>query len=228
MAGDAFELRSELLGALPIVNHFLARMRLGASLERFVPDNDARLRLPPAVVLGVVVRNLVTHREPVYALGEWAAGYEPGLFDLFAGDVTALNDDRVGRTLKRLFDADRASLLTEVVVNVVREFDVDCRQLHNDSTSVTFTGADYPGGGTKRGGKTVPAVSFGHNKDHRPDLLTELREESSQVRDLTVAWGLRVLGRARRQSIPGSRLADRAVGGVVGRDRRRVRALSAV
>ena len=170
MAGDAYQLRSELLGALPIINHFLARMRLAGSLERFVPDNDARLRLAPAVVLGVVVRNLVTHRQPVYALAEWAAAYDPGLFDLFAGDVDALNDDRVGRTLKRLFDADRASLLTEVVVAVVREFDIDCRQLHNDSTSITFTGLDYPGGGTKRGAKTVPAVNFGHNKDHRPDL----------------------------------------------------------
>ena len=169
MATD-FQLHSELLGPLPVINHFLARMRLGASLERFVPDNDARLRLPPAVVLGVAVRNLVTHRQPVYALAEWAAPYDPGLFDLFDGDVDALNDDRVGRTLKRLFDADRASLLTEVILNVVREFDIDCRQLHNDSTSVTFTGLDYPGGGTKRGGKTVPAVSFGHNKDHRPDL----------------------------------------------------------
>jgi hypothetical protein len=169
MAGD-FQLDSELLGALPIINHFIRRMGLTGSLERFVPDDDARLRLAPASVLGVVVRNLVTHREPVYALAEWAAPYDPALFDLFAGDIDALNDDRVGRTLKRLFDADRASLLTEVVVAVVREFNVDCTQLHNDSTSITFTGLDYPGGGTKRGGKTVPAVNFGHNKDHRPDL----------------------------------------------------------
>jgi hypothetical protein len=170
MAGDAYQLDSELLGPLPIINHFLARMRLAGSLERFVPDDDARLRLAPASVLGVVVRNLVTHREPVYALAEWAAPYDPALFDLLAGDIDALNDDRVGRTLKRLFDADRASLLTEVVVAVVREFNIDCRQLHNDSTSITFTGADYRGGGTKRGGKKVAEVNFGHNKDHRPDL----------------------------------------------------------
>jgi len=29
---------------------------------------------------------------------------------------------------------------------------------------------EYPGGGSRRGGKAVPAVTFGHNKDHRPDL----------------------------------------------------------
>lgn len=170
MGAEAYELRSELLGPLPVINHFLTRMGLRTSLERFVPHDDARLRLAPAVVLGVVVRNLVTHREPVYAMGEWAAPYAPELLDLFPDEVSALNDDRVGRTLERLFDADRASLLTEVVLTVVREFGIDCTQLHNDSTSITFTGLDYPGGGSRRGGKAVPAVTFGHNKDHRPDL----------------------------------------------------------
>ena len=170
MAADAYGLRTELLGPLPVINHFLGRMGLGASLERFVPHDDARLRLAPAAVLGVVVRNLVTHREPVYAMGEWAAPYDPRLLGLAPDDVGALNDDRVGRTLERLFDADRASLLTEVVLGVVREFGIDTSQLHNDSTSISFTGLDYPGGGSKRGGKAVPAVTFGHNKDHRPDL----------------------------------------------------------
>ena len=170
MAPDAHQLDSELLGATPVINHLLGRMGLAGSLDRFVPHDDARLRLAPAVVLGVVVRNLVTHREPVYALGEWAALYDPTQLGLWHGEAGALNDDRVGRTLARLFDADRASLLTEVVLRVVREFDIDCSQLHNDSTSITFTGGDHPGGGGRRGNKDVPAVTFGHNKDHRPDL----------------------------------------------------------
>ncbi len=170
MASDAYALRSELLGPLPIINHFLHRLGLADSLERFVPHDDARLRLAPAAVLGVVVRNLVTHREPVYAMGEWAAPYDPALLGLGPDDVAALNDDRVGRTLARLFDADRASLLTEVILSVVRNFGIETSQLHNDSTSISFTGLDYPGGDSRRGGKAVPAVSFGHNKDHRPDL----------------------------------------------------------
>lgn len=121
MGGADYQLRTELVGPLPVINHFLARIGLADSLERFVPHDDARLRLAPAAVLGVVVRNLVTHREPVYALGEWASPYEPALLGLAPADVGVLNDDRVGRTLERLFDADRASLLTEVVLRVVRE-----------------------------------------------------------------------------------------------------------
>jgi hypothetical protein len=49
--------------------------------------------------------------------------------------------------LDRLFDADRATMITEVVLGVIRRFDVDVSELHNDSTTVTLTGTDYPGGG---------------------------------------------------------------------------------
>ena len=165
-----FELDSRTLGALPVVNYFLTRMRLAERLARHLPAADARLRLDPAVVLAVVVANIIVAHRPVYALGEWAAGYAPGLLGLDADQAGALNDDRVGRMLDRLFDADRASLVTETVLGVIDEFDIDCSQLHNDSTTITLTGA-YPGAdGHARGGKPTPAARRGHNKDFRPDL----------------------------------------------------------
>lgn len=168
--GERFALRAERVGALPIVNHFLARIGVDDALGAFVPGNDRRLRLAPAAALGVVVRNLCVDHEPVYALGEWAAPFAPAVLGLGAGEVGLLNDDRVGRSLDRLFDADRASLLTAVVLRAVRAFGIDCSELHNDSTTVTFTG-DYRGAnGRPRGGKVTAAITFGHNKDHRPDL----------------------------------------------------------
>jgi len=166
----SFELRTEILGPLPVLNHFLDRVGLAGLLERHLPDDDRRLRLAPATVIGVVVRNLVVGHRPVYALGEWAAPYGPGLLGLDAGDASALNDDRVGRMLDRLFDADRATLVTEVVLGVVRQFGVELSQLHNDSTTVTFSGNYRGATGRPRGGQATPAITYGHNKDHRPDL----------------------------------------------------------
>lgn len=167
---DQFELRTETLGPLPVVNHFLGRLGAVELLGRHLPHDDRRLRLAPATVIGVVIRNLILHREPVYALGEWAAPFDPSLLGLQPGDSGLLNDDRVGRTLLRLFDADRASLLTQLVLRAVDRFGIDCSQLHNDSTSVTFSGAYRNATGEKRGGKATPAITFGHNKDHRSDL----------------------------------------------------------
>jgi alpha-glucosidase len=72
--------------------------------------------------------------------------------------------------LVALFDCDRASLLTELIVGVIGEFGMDTSQMHNDSTSVSVHGAYESADGAPRRGKATPAVTFGHSKDHRPDL----------------------------------------------------------
>jgi transposase len=167
---DDFALVSRALGGLPIINHVLDRLGLPALLAGVLPAEDARVKLAPAAAVRVVVTNLVLGREPLYGLGEWAARYDPCLLGLTETDVGALNDDRVGRALEALFDADRASLLTAVVLRAVSEFAVDTTQLHNDSTSISVHGSYRGAGGTVRGGKPTAAITFGHSKDHRPDL----------------------------------------------------------
>jgi transposase len=167
---EPFKLDSQALGALPIVCHFLQRMRLAATLERHLPEGDARVQLSAAAAIGVLVRNLCVEREPLYGLAEWAATFDPGLLSLAPAEVELLNDDRVGRALDQLFDADRASLLTGLVLHAITEFKIDCSQLHNDSTSITLHGDYGAADGRERAGKPTPAAARGHSKDHRPDL----------------------------------------------------------
>lgn len=167
---ERFTLRTETVGCLPIVNHFMGRMGVGERLGTYLPNNDSRLRLAPATVIAVVVRNIVVAHRALYAIGEWAAPYDPALLGLGPSDLAALNDDRVGRMLDRLFDADRASLITETVLGVIRSFGVEVSQLHNDSTTITVTGNYAGANGHSRGGKATPALRHGHNKDFRPDL----------------------------------------------------------
>ena len=154
------DLETRLLGGLPIVNAFYDRLGIDRLLEAHVPD-DPRLRLSPSAALGVVIRNLVVRHAPVYVLGEWAGRYEPSQVGLTAADVELLNDDRVGRMLSRLFDADRASLLTRLVLDAAATFDIDLTRLHNDSTSIKFSGAYDQADGRTRGGKSTPAVLHG-------------------------------------------------------------------
>ena len=161
---------SHRLGALPVINHFLDRIGLDAVLGRWLPEPDRRFTLPPAAAIRLLVVNLLVGRAPLYGLGEWAAGYAPHLLGLPGGDTGWLNDDRVGRALVTLFDADRASLLTDLVVGVIGEFGVDTAEMHNDSTSVSVHGQYETADGTSRRGKPTAAVTFGHSKDHRPDL----------------------------------------------------------
>ncbi len=165
-----FTLASARLGALPLIRHFADRMGLSRLPGTWVPADDARLALDPPVVIALMVANLATEHRPLCALGEWAAAFEPSLLRLGGGGALLLNDDRAGRTLDRLFRADRGSLLTELMVGVIGEFGIDCSQLHNDSTSVSVHGDYQDAGGKDVAGKPTPAITWGHSKDHRPGL----------------------------------------------------------
>ena len=171
-AGDVgdYQLVSRTLGGLPMVNHIRDRLGLAALLGQALGEVDGRAKLAPAAAIRLVISNLVLGREPLYALGEWAARYDPALLGLSDAEVGAINDDRVGRALDALFDADRASLLTAVMLRAIEEFSVDTCQLHNDSTSISVHGAYHHADGTARAGKATPVITHGHSKDHRPDL----------------------------------------------------------
>lgn len=164
-------LRSQTVGALPIINHVLDRMCLPDFVEGYLPPPDVRSKVSAKQGLMVLLRNILVSREPLYGLGEWAQVHAPDLLGLDARHVTSLNDDCVGRCLERLFDADYPSMLLALTAHVVKEFDVDLDQLHNDSTTITFFGShDEAVAGASQRGKPTLAITHGHNKDHRPDL----------------------------------------------------------
>jgi transposase len=164
-------LRSYTIGALPILDRLLDRLRLEPILRDHLPRGDRRSRIPTATGLLLLLKNLLVSREPLYGLGQWAARYVPQLLGLDPAQLPSLNDDRVGRCLDRLFDADIPSLTLAVVAHAVRELGVDLDELHNDSTTVTFHG-DYEAADRERTlrGRLRLAVTYGHNQDHRPDL----------------------------------------------------------
>src|SRR5665648_958368 len=83
---NEFGLVSRTLGGLPIVNQVLDRLGLPALLAGALPDDDARLKMAPAVAIRLVVTNLVLGREPLYGLGEWAGRYDPALLGLSSDD----------------------------------------------------------------------------------------------------------------------------------------------
>lgn len=168
---DRLTLTSSTVGALPILNRILERMRLREFLRDYLPQTGRRAKIPVEEVLLILVRNLLVSREPLYGVGEWVSRQGLDLLDLAPQQVAAFNDDRVGRGLDRLFDADRGSLALAVTEHVIREFQVDLEQLHNDSTSIRFFG-EYEGAfpGALVRGKPTLALLQGHSKDHRPDL----------------------------------------------------------
>ena len=164
-------LNSWRLGLLPVINRLLERLQLEPLLRAYLPPEDGRLRISPARGLLVLLKNLLLCREPLYGVGQWAAQYNPDLLGLSTRQIGSLNDDRMGRCLDRLFQSDCSSLALAVAAHAVTEFNVDLDELHNDSTTVTFFG-QYADASKElpRRGQIRLAITWGHNKDHRPDL----------------------------------------------------------
>jgi transposase len=168
---DGRTLTSWRVAALPILDLLLRRLRLRDFRHEHLAPEDRRFRVATATGLLVLVQNLLISREPLYGVGAWAARHVPALLELNPEQLLSLNDDRVGRCLDRLFDTDIPSLTLAVVTHAVREFGVALGELHNDSTTITFHG-DYEDADRERTlrGQLRLAVTWGHNKDHRPDL----------------------------------------------------------
>jgi transposase len=109
--------------------------------------------------LELLVKNVLVEPSALYRIEAWAQRYDPAL-----RPAQHLGDDAIGRALDRLFEADRASLMTALVVQAVNAFALQTDQIHNDSTSVKLCGA-Y----AHQNPKAVK-LCRGFSKDHRPDL----------------------------------------------------------
>ncbi len=146
-------------------------MRLDEFLRSYLPRVDRRCRIAPALGISLLLKNVLLSREPLYGIGEWAARFAPEVLGFADSQLPSLNDDRMGRCLDRLFQSDIASLVLALVAHVIQEFEVDLDELHNDSTTITFHGAYADAAKEEmRGKRTRMAITWGYNKDHRPDL----------------------------------------------------------
>jgi transposase len=165
MQTQPFQLVRQGLGAIPILDQGIERMGLLPHLTEAMGN----ARYPQAILL--LLKNIVIERNALYAIQEWAVEYDPAL--VYGGKY---GDDVLARALDRLFETDRASLLTGVVLHSVKAYAVDLNQIHQDTTSVKLTGA-Y----AKQRRRAVQLVR-GQSKDHRPDLR-QLVYELSVTRD---------------------------------------------
>jgi Domain of unknown function (DUF4277) len=141
LAWQQTSLESLEVGATPLVHHFLQRLQLPQLFEQHLPVLPGRQpALSSAVTLTLLVTNLLLARQPLYALAAWTARRVPEHLGLQPGQAALLNDDRSGRALDHLQRADRASLLTALVVRAVRVFAIDLAEFHQDTTTVNFAG----------------------------------------------------------------------------------------
>lgn len=164
------QLESLEVGASPLVKHFLDRLNLTDLFTQYLPEQRGRpSAVSSASALVALIHTILIDRRPLYAVPNWIARRVPQHLGLLPEQVAALNDDRLGRALEHLHKADRASLLVALVMHTVREFQIEMTEHHQDTTSVTVHG-EYANQPDINKADRPPRITYGYNKDHRPDL----------------------------------------------------------
>ena len=135
------------------MDHFLQALNLRPLLGQLIQ--------PPHYVdaLELLIKSVLLQPNALYRIEAWAQQFDPAL-----RPAAHLGDDTLGRALDRLFQSDRASLMTALVLQAAKTFNLRTSQIHNDSTSIKFCGA-YAHQDPK-----ALQLRRGFSKDHRPDL----------------------------------------------------------
>jgi len=186
------------VGYLPIIKDFAKKIRLVETLDAMV---DSQMELTPGVTVLAMVLDTLSGRTPLYRL---EAFFEEKDIELILGqDVKPelFCDYNVGRVLDKLFDTGPQKIFSQIAQNAVGGFDVDARRVHFDTTSISVFG-DYVFNDSPL------KITYGHSKDHRPDLKQFL------ISMLCVDRNIPILGATKDGNASDKTLNNELLGGI--------------
>jgi len=155
-------LRKFVIEAHPIIQTYIQKLKIPELIASYI-QQDHRLKLPIEQPLCVLIHNILTTPKPMYELAAWLAPLDESCLELDRSQVSCIGDDRVGQALERFYWGRHKDVFFHLALRAIKVFQLQCSQIHQDTTTVTFSG-QYAGWG-------VPEVlTHGVNKDHRPDL----------------------------------------------------------
>jgi transposase len=155
-------LRKFVIQAHPIIQTYLQKLRIGELIRTYI-QQDHRLKLPVEQTLCVLIHNILSSPLPMYEIADWLGALDESCLGLEPAEAAFIHDDRVGQALDSFYQGRHKDVFFHLALRAIKVFEVDCSQIHQDTTTVTFSG--------KYSGWTAPELlTHGHNKDYRPDL----------------------------------------------------------
>ncbi|MCD6212382.1 MAG: IS1634 family transposase [Sulfurovum sp.] len=158
---DKMDVVTKKVDVLPMVKYYMDQLDIYGLFSKYV-ETPKRSPVDSAQILSIMVANIVCASQPLYRVEKWAADYMDGLSE-YDFNASIYNDDQLAKKLDLLFKADRNSFMAELSSNAIEVYLLENKQIHNDSTSVTFFG-QY-----ENEDPEAVKLKHGFNKDHRPD-----------------------------------------------------------
>jgi transposase len=151
-----------VIGAHPIIEHFIELLTLRGIIGTYM-RSDKRMKLDDDKALTLLIHNILTTPHPLYEIQDWLKPLDEEQVGLVSEETKFIQDDRIGRALVRFYNSRHKDMFFRLALRAIKIFELDCSQIHQDTTTVTFAGK-YPGWSAKE------LLTQGINKDHRPDL----------------------------------------------------------
>ena len=127
------------VGGLPLIHAIAQRLQLRELLSEAIPAHGNET-MAAADTLVLLIYNLTAGKYPLYELAPWVDQLDLRCIGYSAFESVRFTDDRFARALDKLYHADRACLMTRLVVKMIDAFAIDLSRLHNDSTTVKAFG----------------------------------------------------------------------------------------
>ena len=158
------EYSSKDLDHLGIVSAMCDEIDLVNTIDRLIPPDPKAVLTTGECVKLMVINGLGFTSRPLYLEAQF---YEGKPIERLLGrkcESVEISDDRLGRALDRCYNLGCDTLFASIALKAAIKYNVDRTFRHLDTTSMNVDG-EYVLDDQK-----IPLVTFGHSKDHRPDL----------------------------------------------------------
>lgn len=152
-----------------IVAGVCEKIDLIGQIDARITDTGRKVSVGQAVQ-AMVLNGLGLTGRALYLTPEF---YESKSVDLLIGEgieASDLNSDSLGKALDYLHDAGITELFASISFHALRCYGIDVRFAHLDSTAMSLQGEyDFKEDETTSEEQVI-TITYGHSKDHRPDL----------------------------------------------------------
>lgn len=159
------------LGHLPLVMDVFRRSGMDQIIDHAI-GQDPRSKVSTSECVAVILCGVYSGSHSLWRLRERLEHYD--MKTIMQDSTFDLNDfpeERLGKALDDLFAFNLDKLMSAIAIEVIKSYNIDTSFVHFDTTTLSFFGAyENPDGFPSVDGMPPPRVTFGHSKDHRPDL----------------------------------------------------------
>src|SRR5215218_7596632 len=165
---DAPQIEGQNIDHLGIVAGIIDEIALVEEIDHLLGTHSQEHVSPGQVLKAMILNGLGFVSAPLYLFEEFFVGkatehlISPGI------RPEHLNDDRLGRVLDKLFDADPSQIFINVALRAARHFGVCTESVHLGATSLHLHGhyAHEP----QQAEPEAIRITHGYSRDHRPGL----------------------------------------------------------